>query len=185
MGYLGVGGKYVSMPTDHISRPKTRIVVRLFRCIVGAAVIAAICWRGYDYVGYRAHAHGVGGGIVGVKMEMHHIQFIFEVMYDNGNAPEFVKTLLSNSNIMSSVLFDQARHSSSEEVKYALSQYVRWNENGAFMDAWGSPYNFRITPVTNSYKDVVIDIDMWSSGPNRINENGKGDDIVAQRLSLE
>ena len=40
--------------------------------------------------------------------------------------------------------------------------------NQAILDPWGKPYNFDFK------NDEII---IWSCGPNRINENGKGDDI--------
>ncbi len=45
--------------------------------------------------------------------------------------------------------------------------YIR-QRNQALLDPWGSPYNFNFS---NNQQSV------WSSGPNRINENGNNDDI--------
>lgn len=46
--------------------------------------------------------------------------------------------------------------------------------NGALLDPWGEPYHFRLqNPQHNHFS-----VDIWSSGPNRINEEGKGDDIT-------
>jgi len=68
------------------------------------------------------------------------------------------------------------------------------SSDGEFLDPWGTPYHIRIDfdtePVFNN-KGIMINkgeiilggkkikkrIIVWSSGPNKINEFGKGDDI--------
>ena len=53
------------------------------------------------------------------------------------------------------------------------SECERRQKNLALMDPWMSKYNFNLSdPQHNTYK-----CDIWSSGPNRKNELGKGDDI--------
>jgi hypothetical protein len=45
-------------------------------------------------------------------------------------------------------------------------------------DTWKSPLNVRISPVHTNGNDIDYEVLVWSSGKNRINEGGKGDDIV-------
>jgi len=44
------------------------------------------------------------------------------------------------------------------------------DEKGEFLDPWGSPYRFSFEPKLR----------IASAGPNKLDENGGGDDIVAQ-----
>lgn len=46
--------------------------------------------------------------------------------------------------------------------------------NGALLDPWLMPYNFELDDPQNNH----FSCDIWSSGPNRKNDNGKGDDIT-------
>ena len=49
------------------------------------------------------------------------------------------------------------------------------------IDPWGHPYNYyRTYPVLSDQVNKVT-FDLWSSGPNCVNENGKGDDITNWR----
>lgn len=54
------------------------------------------------------------------------------------------------------------------------------------IDPWGNPYNIGLLNTVshawpNQLKDSAIgSVLVWSSGPNGINENGGGDDIVEQ-----
>ncbi|MBO7542302.1 type II secretion system protein GspG [bacterium] len=51
--------------------------------------------------------------------------------------------------------------------------YFQGKNNEAIVDAWGNPLNFRILePKFNRFK-----FDVWSNGPNGINDNGELDDI--------
>src|ERR1051326_8989615 len=45
------------------------------------------------------------------------------------------------------------------------------------MDDWGRPLHLKIAPgqATNGGKDYLYELVIWSDGPNRINEFGKGD----------
>ncbi len=55
-----------------------------------------------------------------------------------------------------------------------------------FLDRWSHPFNLSIRPVVSTNKQkAVYQIILWSSGPNGIDENGKGDDIPAQWDLLE
>jgi len=72
----------------------------------------------------------------------------------------------------------------------------RLSPDGEFLDPWGTPYHIRIDfdaePIFDKEGDIVYKnkgeiilgdkkikerIIIWSSGPNKINEFGKGDDI--------
>lgn len=58
-----------------------------------------------------------------------------------------------------------------------------------FYDPWGTPYNTDVcgvTITTNAFNEIwktSRNVVTWSSGPNKINEYGKGDDIVCYDAS--
>ena len=69
----------------------------------------------------------------------------------------------------------------------AMEPFFRLRSNhmvsGEYVDPWGEPYRFQmekdddfeITVGTNTFKGNIV---VWSSGPNKKNEYGSGDDIV-------
>jgi len=69
------------------------------------------------------------------------------------------------------------------QILYQLTQRQDLNNDGvpegpwleSYKDAWGNPFNYEWpnTKVQNGIKPAV-----WSNGPNGVNDNGTGDDIV-------
>ena len=66
----------------------------------------------------------------------------------------------------------------------ALGPYLAIDddENGVLADPWGEPYLMLVASepnkgITIGDRNVKRPFIIWSSGPNRINEFGKGDDI--------
>jgi type II secretory pathway pseudopilin PulG len=56
-------------------------------------------------------------------------------------------------------------------LDYVEVQAYEINAKGEFIDPWGEPYRVDFSPVVRVY----------SCGPNRVDERGGGDDIVAGR----
>lgn len=54
------------------------------------------------------------------------------------------------------------------ELDYVEALPTEMNGTGEFLDPWGEPYRISISPKTHVY----------SCGPNRIDEQGDGDDIT-------
>ena len=76
---------------------------------------------------------------------------------------------------------------SSDELDPSITGQKKWNgpyleaetknfefgqKNRAYLDPWKKPYNFRFKNPKKYGK-----CDVWSNGPNMINDNGTGDDI--------
>ena len=51
------------------------------------------------------------------------------------------------------------------------------DSEGRLLDPWGSPYEY-VSVADGSPKHRSRSYDLWSSGPNRENEDGAGDDLV-------
>jgi type II secretory pathway pseudopilin PulG len=56
-----------------------------------------------------------------------------------------------------------------KELDYVEALPTEMNGTGEFLDPWGEPYRMSVYPKTRVY----------SCGPNRIDEQGDGDDIVS------
>ena len=54
----------------------------------------------------------------------------------------------------------------------------QWGEAGGLVDYWGRPFYVKAYAVTNTAEaKVFLHFKIWSSGPNKVNEFGQGDDI--------
>ena len=56
-----------------------------------------------------------------------------------------------------------------KKLDYVEAQPFEVNSAGEFVDPWGEPYHFSTEPKPRVY----------SSGPNRVDEHGDGDDIAS------
>ncbi|HUV40025.1 MAG TPA: DUF3160 domain-containing protein [Planctomycetota bacterium] len=60
------------------------------------------------------------------------------------------------------------------EKRYTRADPTRLDEKGRLCDAWGSPYRY-----LNPARHTKAAVEMYSFGPNRTDEDGKGDDIAS------
>ncbi len=66
-----------------------------------------------------------------------------------------------------------------------LRERGRLSTNGRIVDPYGSPYNIRINrEASTEGTGISFRVIAWSSGPNRRNENGKGDDVLGGPFTI-
>lgn len=51
-------------------------------------------------------------------------------------------------------------------------------QQAGLVDAWGTPINYEL--VEGDLEGTTRRFRIWSSGPNRVNDNGEGDDILPE-----
>lgn len=100
-----------------------------------------------------------------------------------GGRVETVKLYLNNTveGAMAAYQLNVGRFPTSEQGLQALRQAPAGLPSGAWrgpylkedpIDVWGNPYRYRYPGTHN-----VGTYDIWSVGPNGIDENGEGDDV--------
>lgn len=62
------------------------------------------------------------------------------------------------------------------------SGHPSWETSRKFVDYWGSDYRFSLSARGTTNRPGNREIRIWSCGPNKRDEQGKGDDIVLVRV---
>ncbi|GEM_PF-6099799 len=176
---------------------KTFSIIILAILLVG--VIFAVCWvrmssrrsaqQGMsdlisglqDYLMGRAHDHGVAGQVINAKNEMKYIEFIIRNLNDSDASNHLSTLLMQQSNELASVLYHEAY---ADTINHEFSRHAWWDSHSALVDPWETPYNFHVNVIADSVSNVVFHIDIWSSGPNRVNERKRGDDVTVDPITI-
>lgn len=152
------------------------------RTLNWATQIKGFINRGQFYLKDIAHNHGVAGQIIDVKNEIKYIQLILRYLNSSDSSKHFTDLLTASTNNLATSLFQEAYRG---PFKNEFSQHDFWNKHSAFVDPWGSPYNFKVSASTNANGNVMFHIRIWSSGRNRVNEQQRGDDVNVKELDLD
>jgi len=115
-----------------------------------------------------------------ISSQAYNIKMYIDVFYmDNSFYPDL--TISSNNTFSSDTiqLFENSIF-----INY-LDETVGSPNDLSTYDCWGNPFNIAIRGVTsntNEFNNIfwtdAPDVIVWSSGPNKINEYGKKDDIL-------
>lgn len=86
-----------------------------------------------------------------------------------------------NDPVMAKVVLDKANPDlGDKKLQDVLRSYLTGDYTNAdlFHDGWGTLIHIKVLQMTTNAQTVEVRFKLWSSGANRIDEDGNGDDIV-------
>ncbi|HEU5071526.1 MAG TPA: hypothetical protein VFV96_14075 [Verrucomicrobiae bacterium] len=95
--------------------------------------------------------------------------------------PKAILQLSGSNNVNAFILFNML--SSTNEDVPLLQSRSDWKARGAVLDRWGSPIRIKVTILRENPR--ITSIELRSIGPNKLDENGLGDDIVNPEFVLK
>lgn len=66
----------------------------------------------------------------------------------------------------------------------AVKAKPEWARRGTFVDGWGNPLHIKLSRTQAYESSGRVLVRVWSDGPNRRNQDGKGDDVELDRYFI-
>ena len=121
------------------------------------------------------------------EKDLHNLKVMMDLyLIDYGRVPRLSKygnVSSNNSNIVLIMLGGESTIAKKENPRG--TRYLRMGkrlQDGILKDIWGSPYNILVADdgeIVVGESKIAGDYAIWSSGANRRNEYGEGDDICS------